>query len=329
MRFLFKNTLFSNPTSVGSFTTPFTSKKNIPISKKDFSIRPLKFSELDKLNKWAIKEGWNPGKYEYLLADKAFPNAHKGLFSIKNKLIASLSVIRYGNLVFFGNYIVSPNYREKNIGGTLVRTVLATLEDKSVLGLNGVKQQVGNYQRKYDFTPYYNTIRFSGIIKTPQEFNNSFSKSQKNIKIIGREGLNINQLIDYDLSVFLYPREIFIREWIKMPESHLGVAIKNGKICGYAVVSKCHNGYKIAPLFAEDEEIAKTLYKSIASKFDGKLMQVDISETNKSAIDLATQFNLDKKMFETTIMFKNQTKSADQLKEEIKEVYSYTSLERG
>ncbi len=243
------------------------------ITKNNFFVRTLKLLEFKKITKeWTGREGWNSGIYEYLPFYTACPHGHKGLFSNDNQLIASLSAVRYAkDFVFLGLFIVDPNYREVGIGEILAKTVLTELEEGTLLGLNGVKQQVGNYQRKYGFKPYHDNFRFSGRLK-PQGFKNDFFEFGEKIKIIGQENLDINQLIEYDTSVFSYNREIFLRKWIDMPGSYLLAATEKDKICGYGVVSKCLNGVKIAPLFAKNEKIAKNLCESFASKFNGKLI---------------------------------------------------------
>jgi len=59
-----------------------------------FNIRTLQLPEFEKVIKvWARKEGWNPGKYEYLPFYIACQGGHKGLFSSSNQLIASLSAV--------------------------------------------------------------------------------------------------------------------------------------------------------------------------------------------------------------------------------------------
>ena len=292
-----------------------------------FSIRPLHLLEFKKVIKdWARKEGWNPGIHEYLPFYKACHNGQKGLFSSNNQLIASLSAVRYSkDYAFLGIYIVDPNFREQGVGERLAKTVLSELNSCSLMGLNGVRQQVGSYQRKYGFRPFYNNFRFSGIFKSKMY---NILEPEDKIKIIGRENLNINQLIDFDANVFSFVRESFLRNWIEMPESYLLAAVEDEKICGYGVVSKCVNGYKIAPFFAKNEKVAKALYDGFYSRFEDKLIQVDIPETNSSAIKLATQLGLYKTL-ETKRMYKGRSKLIHEQNLNNAHVYSLSSLEIG
>jgi|EndMetStandDraft_6_1072998.scaffolds.fasta_scaffold07354_2 ribosomal protein S18 acetylase RimI-like enzyme len=292
-----------------------------------FNIRTLQLPEFEKVIKvWARKEGWNPGKYEYLPFYIACQGGHKGLFSSSNQLIASLSAVHYSkDYTFLGIYIVDPNFREQGVGEKLAKTVLSELDSCSLMGLNGVKKQVGNYQKKYGFRPFYNNFRFSGTFKSTMY---TILEPEKKIKIIGRETINVNQLIDFDANVFSFVRESFLRKWIEMPESYLLAAIEDEKICGYGVVSKCVSGYKIAPFFAKNEKVAKALYDGFYSRFKDKLMQLDIPEPNESAIKLATQFGLYKTL-ETKRMYKGESKLIQEQNLKNDQIYSLTSLEIG
>lgn len=292
-----------------------------------FIIRPLQLLEFEKVIKvWARKEGWNPGIHDYVPFHKAYPDAHKGLFSNKNQLIASLSAVPYSkNYAFFGIYIVDQTNREQGVGERLAKKVLSEFESYSSLGLNGVKQQVENYQRKYGFKPFHSNFRFSGIFNS--QIDRSLKPAEK-IKIIGREDLVINELIDFDAKVFTFVRESFLRKWLEMPESYVLAAVEDEKICGYGVVSQCVNGYKIAPFFAKNEKIAKALYDGFYSRFKDKLIQLDIPETNPSAIKLATQFGLYPTL-ETKRMYKGESKSINEQNSKMDQVYSLTSLEIG
>ncbi len=294
-----------------------------------FSIRPLKIFEFKELLKnWVVKEGWNPGIYEYLPFYVANIHGHKGLF-LNNKLIASLSAVRYSkDLAFMGLYIVDPQYREQGIGKILAKSVLNELSDCSLIGINAVQPQVENYQRKYGFIPYHTISRWSGEFNI--QGNSSFSlmkKPEVEIKIVGKENLSINQLIDYDANVFSVPREAFFRKWVEMPKSYLLAAIKHDKICGYGVVSKCLHGYKLAPLFANDQEIAEKLYASFAHLLKKPtVFQVDVPDNNQNAIKLTKIFGLHK-VFHTTRMYKGKDELIE--KQDSSNVYALTTLEIG
>jgi Acetyltransferase (GNAT) domain/Acetyltransferase (GNAT) family len=301
--------------------------RNMPLNKFNFSMRSLKISEFKEiLSNWAVKEGWNPGKHEYLPFYLANLNGHKGIF-FNDKIIASLSAVRYSkDLAYLGIYIVDPNYREQGVGQILAKATLKELADCPLIGINAVQQQVSNYQRKYGFVSSHSNSRWTGEFKIQNNFVSR--RSEMDIKIVGRDGLDINELIDYDASIFSVPRVKFLRKWIEMPESYLLAAIKSEKICGYGVISKCINGYKIAPLFANDKEIAQRLYASFAYILQGKrnIVQLDVPENNQTAVKLATQFGL-YKTFETRRMYKSKEPLIEEPNNS--NVYAITTLEIG
>jgi GNAT superfamily N-acetyltransferase len=311
-----------------SLSPVINKETNIELNGKKFSMRHLCLYEFKKIiDIWAVKEGWNPGLYEYLPFFIACPQGHTGLF-FDNKLIASLSAVRYSkDLAFLGLYIVDPDYRSQGVGQVLAKATLEELADCSLIGLNAVQQQIENYQKKYGFIPYHNNSRWSGQFGVQDKPNSFLNNAELDIKIISKENLSINQLIDYDASVFSIHREAFLRKWIEMPESSLLAAIKKDKICGYGVISKCVQGYKLAPFFADDKVIAEKLYSSLALLMNkNTTIQLDIPENNQTAVELATQFGL-YKILRTTRMYKGREELIN--KQTNENIYALTTLEIG
>ena len=110
-----------------------------------------------------------------------------------------------------------------------------------------------------------------------------------------------------------------------MPESHALAALSTeGHLCGYGVVSRTAEGYKIAPLFANNELVADQLYRGLCS-FIGKnaTVHIDICETNPYASQLIERFKLEK-LSETLQMYKGELPDTDHSK-----VLGLTSLEIG
>jgi hypothetical protein len=339
-----------NTMSRGLYSRLFSTsqRSNLPLNKSEISIRPLELFEFRKvLKNWAVKEGWNPGQYEYLSFYRASPNGHRGLF-FDNKLIASLSsirypkseipysksAIRYSDLAYLGLYIVDPQYRNKGIGQILAKSTLKELADCSLIGINAVREQEESYKKNFGFVPSFTISRWSGFFT----FKNNILEPETDmeIKIVGKNKINIEQLIEYDAGVFGVHRAAFLRKWIEMPESYLLVAIQNQKICGYALMIKCFQGYKLAPLFANNEGIAKKLYASFACFLKKPtLMQLDIPDGNQLARELAYEFNLARsftivRMYKPNELEKNKKEMHELIGEQNKtEIHAVTSLEMG
>ena len=82
--------------------------------------------------------------------------------------------------------------------------------------------------------------------------------------------VDFNDLLEYDTHVHVFPRQAFLEKWISAPNCHASVAITdNGRVVGYTVVRttlKKGDGWKIGPLFADNAEIARSLYREACGK---------------------------------------------------------------
>ena len=73
---------------------------------------------------------------------------------------------------------------------------------------------------------------------------------------------------------------------------------------GYGVLRACLQGFKIGPLFADDEEIAERLFAGLLARAPGAPVFLDTPEANPAAIALAERHNMTP-VFETARMYKN------------------------
>ena len=62
--------------------------------------------------------------------------------------------------------------------------------------------------------------------------------------------------------------------------------LKNSKLAGYGVIRACQIGFKIGPLFADEETIAEDLFNSLSGKVTGETIFLDAPEANSAAIAL-------------------------------------------
>jgi len=92
---------------------------------------------------------------------------------------------------------------------------------------------------------------------------------------------------------------------------------------GYGVVRACRNGYKVGPLFADDEEGADILFRALAASANGQPVFLDCPEPNRSATDLATRYGLSP-VFETARMYRGGTPNVP-----LRQIYGITTLELG
>lgn len=285
---------------------------------KTLDIRPATEKEFSIAVDWAAAEGWNPGLDDlnsfYLTDPEGFLMGF-----LDDDPVSSISVVRYGKSYgFLGFYIVRPEFRGQQIGIATWNTGMQYLAGRTI-GLDGVIDQVDNY-RKSGFVLHGRNIRHTGV-PSPR----SSAKPEFETRDITADDLGA--LIHYDSLLFSLPREAFLTEWLKTGVAgakSVKLALRNGKIYGFGVVRECLEGYKIGPLFSENEAIAEalltTLYYTLPS---GSEISLDTPEDNPSAVKLAQKFNL-KPSFETARMYKGEAPILP-----LNKIYGITTFELG
>ena len=177
--------------------------------------------------------------------------------------------MRYGDSFgFLGLYIVKPEYRGRGLGMTVWNAGMAYLAGRTV-GLDGVVAQQDNY-RKSGFEFAHRNVRFQGPAPGVE---------QHGAGLLSLPDIPFDRLLAYDLPLFGAPRAAFLSAWIGMP-GVIGLAADGMK--GYAVARPCVEGWKIGPLFADDEKIAEALFLGICARLpsDGPVI-LDVPEPNR------------------------------------------------
>ncbi|MBP9781042.1 GNAT family N-acetyltransferase [Candidatus Woesebacteria bacterium] len=279
----------------------------------DYKIRPATREELNIAIEWAAKEGWNPGLYD---GDSFYTTDPKGflLGFLDGEPIASISSVAYDNSFgFLGFYIVKSEYRDKGYGIQIWNEAIKHLPTQNI-SLDGVLAQQENY-KKSGFKLAYRNIRYEGV---------GINDKVNDPNILPISQVPFEQLLGYDKLVFPTDRAVFLKEWIKQPESLAVAYVENKKFLGYGMVRKCRTGFKVGPLFADNENIADILFQRMRS-FIGAGIQIflDTPEVNKQAVALAEKYGM-KPMFETARMY-----TKDEPKVQLQKIFGVTTFELG
>jgi GNAT superfamily N-acetyltransferase len=249
-------------------------------------------SEVDFAIELAAKEGWNPGLHD---AEYFYRTDPDGFFIglSGNKPVGCISAVSYGgNFGFIGLYIVIPEYRGKGLGAVLWQHAMRRLMNHNI-GLDGVLQQQENY-RKSGFKLAYRNIRYQGT---------ALAKSAANEELVPLDNVDFEELAAYDSKFFAVPRKRFLEGWMRMPDSRAAAIMRDRKLCGYGVIRRCRSGFKVGPLFGNDEKIAETLLLGLSSDVAiGQPIFLDVPEVNPAAIRLVEKHRMNK-VFETARMY--------------------------
>jgi ribosomal protein S18 acetylase RimI-like enzyme len=275
-----------------------------------FIIRTMTRGDVDLALAWAAKEGWNPGLHD---GDCFYYTDPQGFFigELDGEPVGCISSVAYNDSFgFVGLYIVKPEFRGKGFGIQLWKTALEHLGERNI-GLDSVIAQQENYT-KSGFHLAYRNIRYEGVGE------GSISQS-----IVDLAEVSFETIEAYDAALFSVPRPKFLKRWINQPEGAALGFLKSGKLAGYGVIRACQNGFKIGPLFADEEQIAEDLFNSLAGKVPGETIFLDAPEVNSAAIALAKRHYM-KMVFETARMYTKKPYSIP-----LYRIFGVTSLELG
>ena len=281
-----------------------------------FKFQKLDLEGLKTLLGWARQEEWNPGPYDADVFWATDPDGHYGYFD-NGTLIAGGSIVSYNNeFGFMGLFIVKLEYRSFGIGRKLWYqrrdTLLSRINKGASIGMDGVVAMQPFYQ-KGGFEIAFRDLRYE---KKGVSFN-----IDKNIAPI--EEIDYQSILAYDKQCFGFLRPQFMLPWLKLPGNKTFKYVENGQLKGFAILRKANVGYKICPLFADNDSIAEELYKACLNSSNQEPVYFDIPEINKGAVQLV-------KKYEATYVFECARMYYDKPpKMAIEKVYGVTTFELG
>ncbi|TDY20723.1 acetyltransferase (GNAT) family protein [Paraburkholderia sp. BL6665CI2N2] len=280
----------------------------------DFVVRTMSAGDVALVVEWAAQEGWNPGLHDAECFRAADPD---GFFigEWRGEPVACLSAVAYGeDFGFIGLYIVKPAFRGRGFGMRVWQHGMDYLQNRNV-GLDGVLAQQANY-RKSGFQLAYRNIRFEGVAQ-------DIAQGESYVDLLHASALPFESLNDYDRQCFPAAREPFLAAWLAQPGAMARVAMHDGQVVGYGVLRRCLTGYKIGPLFADNDEIAARLFAALTSSIAGEVFFFDVPEINVDAIALAERHGMTS-VFETARMYTREQSALS-----IERVFGVTSFELG
>ncbi len=284
-------------------------------------IEQLKFQKLDFegvkiLVDWARMEGWNPGPFDAEVFWKTDPNGFYGFYN-QTGLVAGGAIVSYNNEYgFMGIFIVQPEYRSHGLGRKLwyLRRdkLIERLNGNTSIGMDGVVDMQPFYQ-KGGFEIAFIDRRFE---KTGFELD--VSKNISTITVV-----DFNEIYDYDKQCFGFSRPQFLKPWLNIPGNKTFKFVEHGTLKGFAILRKASTGYKIGPLFADNETIAEELYRACLNAAPNEPVYFDIPIINKGAVRIVEKYNATY-VFECARMYYGEPPQTD-----IGKVYGITTFELG
>lgn len=291
------------------------------------SIRNMRLEELKIAMEWAINEGWNVGKYDAEPYFKADPEGFK-LLLIDDNPIGCISVVKHSDrYAFIGLFIILKEYRNKGYGTYLFHNTLDLLKQRmnldATVGLYAVTPEVPRYQ-KLGFSSAYINHRF--LTKAPDNLSSQLPLSL----LCANSSSLFSKLSDYDAKIFCAPRQELLINLLAMPGTKTFVIMDEGNVTGYGMIRKCHDGFRIGPLYADNLDKAKILFEDLLNALatTGQNIIMDMPSCNKFSHLLASYFNLTRvKEIDTEAMFNNNNFPNETINND--KNYAICSLELG
>ncbi|WOO42428.1 hypothetical protein RZN69_04950 [Rubellicoccus peritrichatus] len=251
---------------------------------EEVSYRNATRDELDIAVSWAAAEGWNPGLDD---ADVFWETDPEGYVVAERdgEVIATGSIVSYGDFGFMGFFIVKQELRSQHIGTGFWQWRKEMLHKRltpgAAIGMDGVFDMQPFYARGgFKFT--HRNLRMEGVGRPSQPAGNLSELSM----------VPFDKVADLDKRCFGFDRERFLRKWIA-PKHGLALGAFDGDhLQGYGVVRQCGRGYKIGPLFAETSETAESIFLALSDRAAGEPIFLDTPENNPAAMALARKYEM-------------------------------------
>lgn len=130
-------------------------------------------------------------------------------------------------------------------------------------------------------------------------------------------------LFALDLECFGVERKKFLKLWLNPTKSKTFTYTEKDTLLGFAVLRKCQTGFKIGPLFAENEKVAEALYERCLTEAIEEPVYLDIPLNNKAALSMVNKYKAGY-VFECARMYYNIPPKTATAK-----VFGITSFELG
>jgi len=280
------------------------------------SLTPLDLDGVRTLVAWARDEGWNPGAGDADVFYATDPGGFYG-FVREKTLIAGGAVVSYGGAFgFMGLFIVRPDCRGQGIGRSLWYRrrdrLLERLRPGAAIGMDGVVAMQPFYE-KGGFRIAFRDMRYECL--------GGVFPADRQVSAILPE--DFPAVAAYDLRCFGFPRPGFLDPWLRLPGNEMFKFVEDGMLKGFAVVRKAASGYKVCPLFADDDRVAEALYRACLNAVPGETLYIDVPAVNAGAVRMVVASGA-RQVFECARMYCGDPPDAD-----IGKTYGITTFELG
>lgn len=236
----------------------------------EFMVRRASAEDLKFPIRFAVQNSWRPFGPGDLSSAYSFDPSGFFVGELDGEIITHIMAIKYpGHSTHIGSFMVDKEHRGKRYGEKTWDFAWKTLDHTCTIGLDALSYMIPKFETYGFRTVWENSIAllsFENIINIFGSFDLPSGFSIKPIRMVDFE-----KLVKYDASVFGTLRYKLVEAWIKIPGSLGWAALDgNGNIIGYTMVRPIildggtELGLNMAPLYAENDQVASALLKVAA-----------------------------------------------------------------
>ena len=218
----------------------------------------------------AIREGWHVGPYDFSTILAFDPNSFQ-LGEVDGEVAAHIGVIEYPKHHYHGGgVIVAEKFRQNRYGVKCVLKGMEICDPNYTIGTDVNLDSRSKYE-SLGFKKYWDTYTATlSLEKVARRLAATASAEGVIVKPI--RDINTEKLLEYDQTVFGAPRHVLLTSWVKLPGNLAWAAVdeRHGTVLGYAIIKQVIRdggteiGLAMAPLYADNAQVAKLLLKTAA-----------------------------------------------------------------
>ena len=227
---------------------------------------------------------------------------------IEGQKISLVIMALYGNKEFchIGHFIVDPKFRGKGYGKKTWDYAWCQIPENCMMSLNAEPDMVQKYETLYGFKPAWKDTKFAcSAMKI-----SCLPSTSSQLVIARTRDCQLNELVDYDESVFGYRREPLVKTALSLPACEGWVACdQQGEILGYCNIKKMtrkETMWLVSPLYANNISVATILLKKAASfvvaEDQTAVFSVTVPEINVPGLEMIKSVST-KVIYQGTRMF--------------------------
>ena len=250
------------------------------------------------------------------------------LGEVDGEAVSCISAVKFEEMfAFIGLYVVEKAYRGKGYGLALFRHSMATLSSTYNCGLDCTSEMVPIYEKWGFKSTWINRLMVfdvSHCVTYLDTFN-----PPAGVLVQPAKQVDLDLLSAYDTAAFGAPHHRCLKALLEAPNAiNLAATNSSGDILGFISARRTiseEDGWNIAPLFADNGQIARTLlkhiYKELAKEVSKRkvvIMEIP-ADINPEAMALAEELN-GKFLLDMNRMF---TKGAPNIPKE--KIFSFVS----